>query len=300
MRLELAWGRLRRAYLRRFRSGYLERMRGLRQGDCDDCRHEILDPRDLKFVRNVCGYWWAEQDDPFAWRDRLPLVRAGLAEVLILGGGSLLLAALLGWYWWPAGVAVLGLAAWVVSFFRNPRREPPKDAQAIVAPADGRIVSIERVEDAFVGPAISVGIFLSIFNVHVNRSPIDATVVGQRYLPGKFFNALRPESARENERLELCLRQTSAPFRRLRVAQITGALARRIVCWTAPGRDLKRGEAFGMIKLGSRTELVLPEDEGLQLLVEKGTQVRAGVTVIARFQPEVVRLPDHPVTQKEV
>jgi phosphatidylserine decarboxylase len=189
--------------------------------------------------------------------------------------------------------------ALVAGFFRNPQREVPADPLAVVAPADGRIVSIDHINDAFVGSAVSIGIFLSVLNVHMNRSPIDATVVGQRYVPGKFLNALRPESARENERLELYLRQTSAPFRRLRVAQITGAIARRIVCWTAPGRDLKRGELFGMIKMGSRTELVLPRDESLQMLVQAGAQVRAGVTVIARYQPVAVRSPDHPVTQKE-
>jgi phosphatidylserine decarboxylase len=300
MRLELAWGKLRRAYLRRFRRGYLERMRQLRLGECEACPHQILDPRDLKYVRNVCGFHWLQRDDPFAWRDRLPLARVGLAEVLILGGACLLVAAAVASIWWPAGVVALVPLALIVGFFRNPRRRVPADPQAIVAPADGRIVSIVATEDAFVGPAVSVDIFLSIFNVHLNRSPIDATVVGQRYLPGKFFNAMHPQSARENERLELCLRQTSAPFRRLRVAQITGAIARRIVCWTAPGRDLKRGEPFGMIKMGSRTELVLPQDEGLQMLVQTGTQVRAGVTVIARYQPAAVRSPDHPVTQKEV
>src|SRR5262245_4860837 len=93
MRLELAWDRLRRAALRRFRPGYVRRMAGLRQGQCPDCPHDIIDPRDLKFSRNVCGYWFHPEDDPFRWRGRLRLARAGLAEVVIF---SIVLLALAG------------------------------------------------------------------------------------------------------------------------------------------------------------------------------------------------------------
>ena len=164
-----------------------------------------------------------------------------------------------------AGLAALGLS--ILWFFRDPARSAPPAAGLVVAPADGKVVAIEEVgHDEFVGgPAVLVGIFLSVFNVHINRAPAAGRVIGVRYRRGKFLNALRPASARENEQLAVRLQETAAPYRRYVVRQITGALARRIVCWVKPGDELARGERFGMIKLGSRTELVLPREAGLRL-----------------------------------
>jgi phosphatidylserine decarboxylase len=130
---------------------------------------------------------------------------------------------------------------------------------------------------------VIIDIFLSVFDVHINRAPIPCRVVGIRYQPGKFLNALRPEAAQENESLELRLEGTDPPHRALRVRQITGAIARRIVCWARPGDDLPKGSQFGMIKLGSRTELALPKEAGLVICVQKGQKVRAGATVMAHF-----------------
>ena len=136
----------------------------------------------------------------------------------------------------------------------------------MIAPADGRVVAIEEIYDEFVqGPAVAIDIFLSVFNVHVNRLPCDARVIGLSYRPGRFTNALRPAASRENEQLEIRLEETAAPHRPLIVRQIAGAIARRIVCWLAPGDTAQRGEALGMIKLGSRTELVLPREPGLEI-----------------------------------
>jgi phosphatidylserine decarboxylase len=284
MRIELAWGNLRRAYLKTFRRGYVARMRELRQGDYNPCPHEVLDPRDLKFYRNQGGYFWAPEDDPFRWRDRLPFARVGLAELLILGGAFLLLTIALLFVFPPAALFPAVCAAIVIGFFRNPRRVPPTEAGLVVSPADGTITTIENLEyDEFVGgPAVLVGIFLSVFNVHINRTPVAGRVISVSYRRGKFLNALRPESARENEQLTVRMQELAAPHRRMLVRQITGAIARRIVCWAAPGDEFARGEQFGMIKLGSRTELVFPDDGSFQLQAKLGDRVKAGVTVLAR------------------
>ncbi len=298
MRLELAWGHLRRACLKLFRPGYVRRMAELRQGDFNPCPHEVLDPRDLKFHRNQGGWHWRPQDDPFTWRDRLPFARVGLAELLVFSLLTFGPAALLGWWLCTTEIGgTAGLLLWllfdtflvcgvlIVWFFRNPERAIPTGAGDVVSPADGTIAAIEELEhDEFIGgPAVQIGIFLSIFNVHINRSPRAARVIGLRYRRGKFLNALRPESARENEQLAIRLQETGPARRRMIVRQITGAIARRIVCWLKPGDILGAGEQVGMIKLGSRTELVLPREEGLQVLVQIGDKVQAGSSVLARF-----------------
>lgn len=284
MSLELAWGRFRRWYLKSFRPGYVARMRALRQGETNGCPHEVLDPRDLKFYRNQPNYRWAPEHDPFRWRDRLPLVRAGLAEALLITLCCCALAALFGLVHWVLAVPPLAVALLVLWFFRNPVRVTPSEAGLVVAPADGLVVSVEEVEDDFVGgPAIVIGIFLSVFNVHINRAPVACRVIGLTYRRGKFLNALRAASSRENEQLALRMQEVAPPYRRLVVRQIAGAIARRIVCWAAPGETFGRGEQFGMIKLGSRTELVLPREEGLRILTQPGQKIKAGVSILARF-----------------
>jgi phosphatidylserine decarboxylase len=283
MRIELAWGHLRRAYLKTFRRGYVQRMQELRTGQCNGCPQEILDPRDLKYYQNVCGYQWSPSDDPFTWRDRLPLVRAGLAEAIMISVVMAVLSVLSYWLWKPLVVVPLVLWFFLIWFFRDPKRTVPADPNTIVSPADGVVVAIDEIEDDFVGPAWMVGIFLSVFNVHLNRTPAETILVGQTYRPGKFLNALRPESARENERLELRLQMPEAPHYRFRVRQIAGAIARRIVCWVRIGQRMQRGEKFGMIKVGSRTELVLPRNPNVQLVVRMGQKVKAGSSVMARF-----------------
>jgi phosphatidylserine decarboxylase len=298
IRLEMAWGSLRRRYLKLLRPRYVARMLQTRRGDFNPCPHEVRDPRDLKVYRNQGGYFWEPQDDPFTWRDRLPFARVGLAELIVIGGGALLAAIFLFRIalWIPSGgvrlviclfaaalVVISGLVIW---FFRNPRREIPTGAGLVVAPADGKVVSVDEVtDDEFVGGrAMRIGIFLSIFNVHINRSPVRARVIGLRYRRGKMLNALRPESARENEQLALRIEEDAPPYRRMTVRQITGQFARRIVCWLKPGDVIDAGEQFGMIKLGSRTELVLPCETGLEITVKPGDKVLAGSTIVARYR----------------
>lgn len=290
MRLELAWGGVRRWYLKKFRAAYVARMLACRKGEPRGCPHEVIDPRDVKFYRNQGGVYWDAEDDPFAWRDRLPFARAGLCELFLISGAFFVTAAILGVLFrtsllWLLGLIPTVLGLCIVWFFRNPTRMPPEGEGVVVSPADGTIVLIEELEhDDFVGgPAVLIGIFLSVFNVHINRSPIAARVIGLTYRKGKFLNALLVASARENEQLAVRIEERQTPHRRMIVRQIAGAIARRIVCWVRPGDELAAGAQFGMIKLGSRTELVLPQEPGLEIAVKLGQKVKAGSTVMVRY-----------------
>lgn len=292
MRVEMAWARVRRWYLKQFRPGYVRRMAELRRGSADGAPHEILDPRDLKYCRNRVQCEWASEHDPFAWRARLPFARWGWAELVLLGGplagGIVGLVLLALWHsaWWWVGVVLagvpLGLLIW---FFRDPPRRIPQELGVWVSPADGKVVEVARVEnDPFLGgSAVRVSIFLSIFDVHVNRAPCACRALAFRYQPGAFLNAMRPESAQQNENLWIGLEAREPPYGRLAIRVISGAIARRIVCGLRPGEALERGEKFGMIKLGSRTELLLPEREGLEIVVQVGSKVRAGITPVAKW-----------------
>lgn len=284
-RVELAWGRWRRWYLKRFRPGYVQRMAVLRRGDTEGAPHEILDPRDLKFCRNLCECSWAANDDPFTWRDRLPFARWGLAELQLMGLPLLVLTVLAA-YWLPyLAVVPAVLLGLVVYFFRDPPRRIPHEPGLVVSPADGKIAEIARLEhDEFIGgPAVRIGIFLSIFNVHLNRAPVESRVIALRYWPGEFLNALDPESALRNENMWIGLEEEAPPHRKLIVRQIAGAIARRIVCALRPGDSLARGERVGMIKLGSRTELILANVPELEIDIQLGQRVKAGTTVLARY-----------------
>ncbi|HEY3967694.1 MAG TPA: phosphatidylserine decarboxylase family protein [Planctomycetaceae bacterium] len=301
MRLELAWGHVRRWYLKAFRKGYVAKMAALRRGDRNVCPFEVLDPRDVKFYRNLGGYYWDPHDDPFTWRERLGFARSGLTELWLIAGSFFAASAILSWVLALSGLTanpvvlwLLRLVAWtpavlglfIIWFFRNPRRNIPQAPGLVVSPADGKVVHIAEIEhdDFLGGPAVEIGIFLSIFNVHINRVPVATRVIGLRYRKGKFLNALRPESARENEQLAVRIEESQPPHRRMIVRQITGAIARRIVCWVKPGDELAAGEQFGMIKLGSRTELVLPREPGLRIEIRLGDMVHAGSSILARYE----------------
>jgi phosphatidylserine decarboxylase len=291
MQLELAWGRLRRRYLRRFRPAYVAKMEVLRQGECPNCPHHIIDPRDLKFYRNVCGYWFRPEDDKFRWRGRLGLARAGLAEIvcLCLAGGAVSVGiAVLALLWHPAFwlpcLLVVLFCYQLVYFFRDPQRRIPADADAFLSPADGTVSFIGEVDEPEFphGRAFCISIFLSVFNVHVNRVPRPARVTDIRYFRGEFLDARHPECGQRNEQLWLDLEEPSG--RKLRVKQISGAIARRIVCELRLGEEMKAGQRFGMIKFGSRTNLLLPLGETLDLGVKVGDKVQGGSTILARLR----------------
>jgi phosphatidylserine decarboxylase len=284
LRVELAWGRLRRWWLRTFRPGYVARMRELRRGDCLACPHDVIDSRDLEFCGNVCGHWFAA-DDSFAWRGRLPVAPWGWAELLLCGGGAAVLTVLLLFVFpWAAFVPALA-AVFVAAFFRDPPRPIPTEPGAVVSPADGTITDVTRIArlDEFEGPAVRVGIYLSIFNVHVNRCPETARVVAVGYRPGRFLNVLHPSAAEVNEQFSTLLECESAQHRLLLVKQVAGAFASRVVNVGRPGRVLGRGDKLGMIKFGSRTELYLEDVAELQVLVRPGDAVRGGSSVVARY-----------------
>ncbi|MFV2070612.1 MAG: phosphatidylserine decarboxylase family protein, partial [Pirellulales bacterium] len=257
------------------------------QGEQLGAPHPIVDPRDLKYCRNRCTAEWNPQDDPFRWRDRLPVARWGWAELLLMGVPLLAATLLAASAPWPVRLVVVvpaALLGLVLFFFRDPRRQVPDEPGQVVSPADGKIVEITRMEEEpFVGgPAVRIGIFLSIFNVHLNRAPVDARVVRLEYHPGEFLNAMNPESALRNEAMKIGLEEAEPPYRKMIVRQISGLIARRIVCALRPGEVVRRGAVFGMIKLGSRTELVLPADR-LSIDVSLGQKVQAGSTVLAHY-----------------
>jgi phosphatidylserine decarboxylase len=284
-RIELAWGRLRRAWLKRFRPAYVRRMAALRRGESAGAPHDILDPRDLKYCRNRCTCSWDPADDPFRWRGRLPFARWGLAELQLMGWPLLAATVALAFTYWYLAPVPGAMLCLIVYFFRDPPRRIPLDGGALVAPADGKVVEIARLaHDEFIGgPAVRIGIFLSIFNVHLNRAPAESRVIALRYSPGEFLNALNPQSALRNENTWIGLEEEAPPHRRLVVRQISGAIARRIVCDLRPGEVLARGQKFGMIKLGSRTELIIPDTGDLMIDVVLGQRLRAGATVMARY-----------------
>ena len=227
---------------------------------------------------------------------RIPLTKYGLPEVVVYPAAVLGLMAAVGLFgpaWLPLWgvVAMEGVFAlvlgWVLMFFRDPHRESPRDDSLLLAPADGTITDVEMVEDAeFIGgPALRVGIFLSIFNTHINRAPCDARIERITYRPGKYVNAMSPRAGKVNESNNVEMVRTSHPQDRLLVRQISGAIARRIVCAAREGQQLAGGEQFGMIKFGSRTELYLSASEKIECMVRIGDKVKAGVTPLVKYDP---------------
>ena len=263
-------------------------MAQLRQGDVAGAPHPILDPRDLKYCSNQCTAHWAPQDDPFRWRGNLPFARWGLTELQLMGWplfAITLAASSMHSYWKLLALIPLLLLGLVLYFFRNPWRHIPTDGDAIVSPADGVIAEVTQLDhyDFLDGPAVRIGIFLSIFNVHINRAPRAGRVVALDYKPGEFLNALNPESAIRNEYMWIGFADEERPGLKYAVRQISGLLARRIVCALRPGQAVRRGEDFGMIKLGSRTELILPRD-AVSVETAVGQVVHAGSTILARLR----------------
>lgn len=178
----------------------------------------------------------------------------------------------------------LVVAAALLAFYRDPERAVVRDERAILAPADGRVVAVEPdVEGRDGRRVLRIMIFLSVFNVHVNRSPCDGRVQAVQYRRGEFLNALAAEADTRNECNTLTLEPAPPLPGPVQVRQIAGVLARRIVCTARSGVALTAGERFGMIKLGSRTEVTLPADERWQVVVRVGEPVYAGLSVLARW-----------------
>ena len=190
-----------------------------------------------------------------------------------------LLAFLAGWM--PLGIVLGLLGIAIAGFFRDPERQAPVGEGLVVSPADGKVVNIARVKDdpPFLGSGTRVSIFLSPLDVHINRTPVEGKIEKITYQRGKFLAAYKEEASRRNEQNALSI--VDSEGRTLGVVQIAGVMARRIICRARPGDQLARGERFGLIMFGSRTDTYLPE--GCQVEVIEGQRVKGGETILARF-----------------
>lgn len=197
-------------------------------------------------------------------------------------GGSVALALLVtnvaGWTW---AAPFWLIALFVLQFFRDPARDVPGDSKSVLSPADGRIVAIQPVRDPWLNrDALKISVFMNVFNVHSNRSPVDGEVVERWYNPGKFVNADLDKASTENERNALHIR--NADGRDITCVQVAGLIARRILCYVEPGAQLARGERYGFIRFGSRVDLYLPTDVRVKVTI--GDKVRATSTILAELQ----------------
>ncbi len=175
-------------------------------------------------------------------------------------------------------LAALALTTFVVCFFRDPERIGPVSEDALISPADGKVILIEKIIDDqyLLGQVYKISIFMNVFNVHVNRVPVSGTVEKIIYTPGKFYAADSDRGAMHNEHCATLLR--SASGHRLAFVQVAGLIARRIVCWLETDDQVRRGQRFGLIRFGSRVDLYIPTQTQLEIAV--GQKVRAGETVI--------------------
>lgn len=176
----------------------------------------------------------------------------------------------------------------IAAFFRDPKRTVPRDSTSIVSPADGVVKDIELVKDGDLGcfegsDMLRIGIFLSVLDVHLNRAPTNMHIEFVQYKKGRFHDARKEEASQENESMTIAGR-ASVNGRKFPIAvrQISGAIARRIVCAAKIGDSLKKGEKYGMIKFGSRTELYLPASKDVEIIVKVGDRVAAGTSIVAR------------------
>ncbi len=193
---------------------------------------------------------------------------------------------LIGWIWSPLFFLGVVLTIWCIYFFRNPKRFHPvdEDNRLVISPADGKIVEItELIPDDEIGlpktKYIKVGVFMNVFDVHVNRSPMKGKILNKNYIPGVFFNASLDKASKENERLSLTMDIGSG--RKVGFVQIAGLIARRIIANVDIGSELKAGEVFGLIRFGSRVDVYFPIESRVKVLI--GQTSIAGETVIAKL-----------------
>jgi len=213
----------------------------------------------------------------------VPIHRAGWPFIAIFACG----AAVLGWVSEPLGFVGLVLTAWCIYFFRDPERVTPMRDGLIISPADGVVQMIDRApppDELGMGPEPRprVAVFMNVFNVHVNRIPIDGTITAASYRPGKFLNASLDKASEFNERQSLTV--TTADNQEIAFVQIAGLVARRILCHAKEGDTFRAGERFGMIRFGSRVDIYLPD--GVEPLVSVGQLAVAGETVIADIRAQ--------------
>lgn len=208
----------------------------------------------------------------------IPIVKEGLPFVGILAGATLA-SGLLGWVV-PAAL-LGGLTAFTTWFFRNPTRTIPSATGVVVAPGDGKVIAIEEeFEPRYIkDKSIRLSIFLNVFDVHVNRIPCAGVIEGVQYQSGSFVPANKPDAGLRNEQNALMIHTTSGA--KVLCVQVAGLIARRIVCWVAPGDPVQRGERFGLIRFGSRMDTYLPI--GTPLRVTVGDRVKGGETILGEL-----------------
>ncbi len=204
------------------------------------------------------------------------IARDGIIYVLLPAAVAAVFA-ILGF--WPVALVFGLLAAFMAYFFRDPNRATPADLDAVVSPADGRVTRVKAIDDQATDSATLVSIFLSPFDVHINRAPIAGKVTNVSYTRGKFLMATDENSSLVNEQNAITIEGKGAT---IVCKQIAGILARRIVCWKQAGERVELGERFGLIKFSSRTDLVLPAN--VDVLVKEGARVKGGLTVIGRIR----------------
>ena len=214
----------------------------------------------------------------------MSIAREGIREILLATLILGVLAAGALWLFWPLVVVPLVLWGWVLSFFRDPVRQRDFAPEELCAPADGTVTEVTPLDhyEPLGGPAVRIGIFLSLFNVHANRAPCAGKVRTCTYKPGEFLDARHKESGQRNESNAVLLDPDPNLPGPVEVRQVAGLVARRIVCHAGVGDHLTLGERFGFIKFGSRTELIIPHLAGTEVTVVVGDPVRAGLTLLAR------------------
>jgi phosphatidylserine decarboxylase len=223
------------------------------------------------------GPTWREERDLAANYPHPILAREGWPFIALALVVALLVTWLAGLGWaLPLWVVVV----FVVQFFRDPPRQVPAEPGAVLSPADGRIVKVEKVRDPYVGrESLLISVFMNVFNVHSNRAPVDGTVEKVEYSAGKFINADLDKASTENERNAVVIRLPDGE--RISSVQVAGLSARRILCYVKPGEALTRGQRYGFIRFGSRVDVYLPTSATPRVAV--GDKVAATTTVLARL-----------------
>ena len=203
------------------------------------------------------------------------IAREGWLVLLAAFAAALIATWLLGWWSVPFWI----WAVFALQFFRDPTRVPPADADAVIAPADGRIVVVEKVHDEYLNrEALKISVFMNVFNVHSNKSPVDGEVKGLWYTAGSFVNADLDKASTENERNALHIATARGD---VTCVQIAGLIARRILCYVKPGDRLTRGQRYGFIRFGSRVDVYLPVTARAEVAI--GQKVTGGRTILARW-----------------
>jgi phosphatidylserine decarboxylase len=203
------------------------------------------------------------------------IAREGWPFLLIAAAVSLLIGFFVGWWW---SVPFWLVTVFILQFFRDPPRQIPAGAGAVLSAADGRVVEVSKSQDPYLRrDALKVSVFMNVFNVHSNRSPVDGTVKERWYFPGAFVNAALDKASLDNERNALWLQTSDGQD--VTCVQVAGLIARRILCYVGAGAELKRGQRFGFIRFGSRVDHYLPLDAEVKVAI--GEKVYASETVLA-------------------